>query len=143
MGYDFDQVLDRRNTNCEKWDYLEEHFGRADVLPMWVADMDFPSPPEVVQAIQERAKHPSYGYTGTSDSFFDSIVGWMDRRHGWAIEREWISTTPGVVPGLAASVLAFTEPGDNVIVQSPVYPPFFRVVENNGRRLLNNELVRV
>lgn len=143
MEYDFDQVLDRRNTNCEKWDYLEEHFGRADVLPMWVADMDFPSPPEVVQAIQERAKHPSYGYTGTSDSFFDSIVGWMDRRHGWAIEREWISTTPGVVPGLAASVLAFTEPGDNVIVQSPVYPPFFRVVENNGRRLLNNELVRV
>ncbi len=143
MKYDFDQVLDRRNTNSEKWDYLEEHFGRADVLPMWVADMDFPSPPEVVQAIRKRAKHPSYGYTGASQAYYDSITGWMERRHGWAVEPEWIVTTPGVVPGLAISILAFTDPGDGVIVQSPVYPPFFRVVENNGRKLLNNELVRV
>ncbi|MFA7635487.1 MAG: PatB family C-S lyase [Bacillota bacterium] len=143
MPYDFDQVLDRRNTNSEKWDYLEDYFGRADVLPMWVADMDFPSPPEVVEAIRKRAEHPSYGYTGPSQAYYDSIAGWMGRRHGWTVEPEWIVTTPGVVPGLAVAILAFTRPGDGVIVQSPVYPPFFRVVENNGRRLLNNELKRV
>jgi cystathionine beta-lyase len=142
MNYNFDQVLDRRNTGSEKWDFTEEVFGRADVLPMWVADMDFASPPEVVAAIQRRAAHPTYGYTGVSMSYYQSIIGWMERRHGWIIEPDWIVTTPGVVCGLAMAVLAFTEKRDGVIVQSPVYPPFFRVVEQNKRQILNNQLIR-
>ena len=140
MAYEFDKVLDRRNTNCEKWDGLKEVFGRDDVVPLWVADMDLASPPEVVEALGERVQHPTYGYTFASKSLREAAVGWVRRRHGWEIRPEWIVITPGVVPGLAMSVLAYTQPGDGVIVQSPVYPPFFRVVESNGRRLLNNEL---
>ncbi|HNY67338.1 MAG TPA: PatB family C-S lyase [Bacillota bacterium] len=140
MLYEFDKVLDRRNTNCEKWDNLMEVFGREDVVSLWVADMDFASPPEVVEALAERAQHPTYGYTFPSQSLREAAVGWISRRHGWEIDPEWIVITPGVVPGLAISVLAYTQPGDGVVVQSPVYPPFFRVVESNGRRLLNNEL---
>lgn len=140
MLYEFDKVLDRRNTNCEKWDNLMEVFGREDVVSLWVADMDFASPPEVVEALTERVQHPTYGYTFPSQSLRGAAVGWISRRHGWEIDPEWIVITPGVVPGLAISVLAYTQPGDGVVVQSPVYPPFFRVVESNGRRLLNNEL---
>jgi cystathionine beta-lyase len=140
MLSDFDKALDRTNTNCEKWDNLVEVFGRDDVVPLWVADMDFASPPEVVAALGERVRHPTYGYTFASQSLREAAVGWVARRYGWEIRPEWIVITPGVVPGLAMSVLAYTQPGDGVIVQSPVYPPFFRVVESNGRRLLNNEL---
>jgi len=140
MAYEFDKVLDRRNTNCEKWDGLKEVFGRDDVVPLWVADMDLASPPEVVEALRERVQHPTYGYTFASGSLREAAMGWVTRRHGWEIRPEWIVITPGVVPGLAMSVLAYTQPGEGVIVQSPVYPPFFRVVESNGRRLLNNEL---
>lgn len=140
MPSEFDRLLDRTNTDCEKWDSLIELFGRDDVTPLWVADMDFASPRAVVSALVERAQHPTYGYTFASRSLREAAAGWVERRYGWEISADWIVTSPGVVPGLAISVLAYTEPGDGVIVQSPVYPAFFEVVEGNGRRLLNNEL---
>ncbi|MEA4884789.1 MAG: PatB family C-S lyase [Clostridia bacterium] len=139
MRYDFDSVLDRRGTNSEKWDFNDRVFGRADILPMWVADMDFAAPLPVMEAIARRAEHGVYGYTGVGKSYYDSVVGWVERRHGWRIDPSWILSTPGVVPGLAISVLAFAQPGDGVVVQSPVYPPFFRVVESNGRVLMVNQ----
>ena len=143
MLSEFDKALDRTNTNCEKWDNLMEVFGRDDVVPLWVADMDFASPPEIVAALAERVQHPTYGYTFASQSLREAAAGWVERRYGWEISPECVVITPGVIPGLAMSVLAYTQPGDGVIVQSPVYPPFFEVVEGNGRRVLNNELKMV
>ena len=116
-----------------KWDYAE-----SDVLPMWVADMDFESPREVVDAIVERAAHGTFGYTRTPDSYYQAIVDWMKERHGWEIKRDWIVTTPGVLPALAFAVEAFTQPGDKVIIQSPVYHPFKFVIGNNKREPVEN-----
>lgn len=138
--YDFDRVIERRGTGCEKWDFMEAIFGAKDLVPLWVADMDFASPPEVVEALRRRVEHGVYGYSGCTDSYYDAVRGWMRRRHGWDVRREWIVSCPGVVPALNALVRAFTRPGDRVIVQQPVYHPFMLAAENNGRRVLNNEL---
>ena len=107
---------------------------------MWVADMDFEVPQPVIDAVVKRAQHGVYGYTEKPDSFFTAIANWMEKRHGWHISTEWLSICPGVVPALCFSVLAFTEPGDKVLVQSPVYPPFFAAIENNQRTIVNNQL---
>jgi cystathionine beta-lyase len=140
MHHDFDRVLDRRGTHSLKWDYCERTFGLDDVIPMWVADMDFEAPPAVVEAIRSRAAHGAYGYPSTPGSFWRSAVDWLAARHRWEIEREWLARSPGVVPALSLCVNAFTSPGDGIVVQPPVYYPFFWAVQNNGRQLVRNPL---
>jgi cysteine-S-conjugate beta-lyase len=140
MKYNFDKSVDRLGTSSVKWDYLDRTFGNAEVLPLWVADMDFEVPQPVIDAVVKRAQHGIYGYTEKPDSFYSSIAGWMKKRHGWNISSEWISASPGVVPALSFSVLSFTEPGDKVLVQTPVYYPFFSSIEGNDRIIVNNQL---
>ena len=139
--YDFDEIIDRSNTSSEKWDFLKETFGYDDVLPLWVADMDFLSPPQVIDALVKRAKHGVYGYTGLTDSYYDSVIRWYERRYKWSIQKEWIVFTPGVIPAVDFAIRAFTAPGDKVIVQTPVYYPFFQAIESNGREVLENPLI--
>lgn len=133
--FNFDKAVERRGTNSVKWDMRDD-----DVIPMWVADMDFESPREVRDAIVERAGHGIYGYTLESVGLYKAVTGWVSRRHNWAIEREWIAFTPGVVPGIRGILRILTRPGDNVILQSPVYPPFFNAIRTGGCRVLNNQL---
>ena len=140
MQYDFDKVVNRKNTSCSKWDYLGKFFGNSNALPMWVADMDFEVVPEITNAIKKRADHRVYGYTERPESYYDSIIKWIEKRHGWKIQKDWISSSPGVVPALSLSILSFTQPGDKVIIQPPIYPPFFSVVKNTGRQIVENKL---
>ncbi|WAH38935.1 MalY/PatB family protein [Alicyclobacillus dauci] len=143
MKYDFDTVIERRQTGSSKWDVLASRFGRDDVLPMWVADMDFVSPPCVQEALIQRAKHGVYGYTVRQDDYFSSIQQWMSTRHGWDIEKDWIASATGVVPALTVIVQAFTNPGDGILIQPPVYYPFKRVITSWGRKAIENPLVEV
>jgi cystathionine beta-lyase len=138
--YNFDELLERKGTNSLKHDMLNTVFGTTDVLPMWVADMDFKTPSFIVEAIKDRVNHEIYGYTVKGKSFYKSIINWIYKHHQWEIKPDWISFSPGVVPALAMIVNAFTKPGDKIIVQSPVYYPFFATVLDNGRQLINNEL---
>ncbi len=140
MHFDFDTVVDRTQSESLKWTGNKEVFGVSDVLPMWVADMDFLSPPAVVEAIVERSRHGIYGYPRRDMSYFDAIVHWMHRRHGWEIQRDWIVNVPGVVTALDIAVHALTHPGDKVIIQPPVYFPFFSIGRNHGRQLAFNPL---
>ncbi|WP_438347240.1 MalY/PatB family protein [Paenibacillus sp. FA6] len=137
---DFNQLTQRNHTASLKWDGIESIFGVKDVLPMWVADMDFMAPPSVLEALQKRIAHGIFGYSLQTDSYYQAIIDWMKRRHQWDIEKDWIVYTPGVVPALSLIVQAFTDPGDKVIIQTPVYPPFYQVVENHGRELIQNPL---
>ena len=141
MKYDFDKVINRADTNCVKYDLRQQVFGNPDVLPMWVADMDFETPDFVRKAVIERAEHPVYGYHFKDEAYFESIKGWLARRHHWGVEQEWMSFTPGVVCGFTMAVLAFTQPGDEIIIQPPVYPPFYHAVTSQGRKLVYNSLV--
>jgi len=140
VRYNFDQIIERAGTDCLKWDGREAVFGRQEILPLWVADMDFAAPPAVVAALQKRASHPVYGYPFRTPAVDQAISGWLKKRHGWTVEADWLLLTNGVVPALNLAVLAFTEPGDSVIIQPPVYRPFFKAVENNKRELLLNGL---
>lgn len=139
-SHQFDELINRYNTNSVKWDALEERFGNSDVLPLWVADMDFRAPDAVIEALKEVAEHGIFGYTIRPDSFYDALISWFERRHQWKFTRESIVISPGIVPALSLLVQAFTEPGDNVLIQSPVYHPFFYVVEQNERNLIDNPL---
>lgn len=138
--YNFDEIVPREGTNCIKYDALERFFGSKDVLPLWVADMDFKTPDFIVDAIKKRAEHEIFGYTFRGDSYYTSIIGWMKRRHNWDIQKEWISFSPGVVAGLTFGIEAFSKPGDGVIVQPPVYFPFFDCVKGTKRKLIENPL---
>lgn len=142
MAYDFDSICDRRGTGCMKWDELGKRFGDDDILPLWVADMDFAIAPGIAAAVRAKADLPVYGYHTKEESFFQAAIDWQYRRHGWQPERRWLINTPGVVTSLSAAVLALTEPGDRVAIQPPVYPPFFAVVAKNGRQLVENPLRR-
>jgi cystathionine beta-lyase len=137
----FDEVVERRGTNAVKWDGLKAMFGKEDVLPMWVADMDFKAPDAVIEAVQKEAAHGIYGYTLVPDSARESLVAWMSVRHNWNIQKEWLLFNHGVVPSIGAAIEALTEPGDAVIVQPPIYNPFFDMVEKNDRKLVHSELV--
>jgi cysteine-S-conjugate beta-lyase len=139
--YNFDEIIDRTNTFCEKWDGREEYFGSSDVLPLWVADMDFRTPDFITNAIIERAKHSVLGYNTIPVSFYQSICNWMRRRHQWQVEPEWLLFSPGIVPALHLAVQAFSQPGEKVIIQSPVYFPFYAAIRNNERELVTNPLV--
>ena len=121
MRYDFDEVIPRRGTNSYKWDTESEE----DVLPMWVADMDFRTAPAVVDALKKRVEHGIFGYTKVPSEYYDSIVDWFRRKHNWTIERDWIIYTTGVVPALSVIIKALTSPGEKILVQTPVYNCFF------------------
>ena len=138
--YNFDELIDRQNTNSVKYDGRLHIFGNEDVLPLWVADMDFKTPDFITEAVQQRAQHEIYGYTFRPDSYNQAIAHWLKTRHNWEIQKEWIHFSPGVVPALTLSIMCFTEPGDSVIVQPPVYFPFFSAVKNSGRELIENPL---
>ena len=140
VSYDFDTVYDRPSTDSLKWANLRQICGSDDVIPLWVADMDFACPPEVVAAVKERAEHPIYGYPIKSEAYYEAIIGWMKRRNGWDIRKEWICYSPGVVPALNFAVQAYSHPGDKIVIQSPVYHPFTMAALNNGRTLVDNPL---
>jgi cystathionine beta-lyase len=140
LTIDFDQEIPRNGTHSVKHDGRAAYFGTADVLPLWVADMDFASPEAVMRALQQRATHPVYGYTLYPESAYEALIAWLKKRHGWEVQREWIVMVPGVVPSLFASVMAFAQEGEGVIVQPPVYFPFFSAVTTNRRRLIENPL---
>ncbi len=138
--YDFDEIIPREGTNCIKYDGREWIFKTNDVIPLWVADMDFRTPDFIVEALQKRLNHEIFGYTLKPESYFDSIIGWMHRRHGWEIKKEWISSSPGVVAGLTLCIETFSKPGDEVVVQPPVYFPFFDCVKGSKRKMIENPL---
>lgn len=142
---DFDQFIERRGTNCCKWDLMNKKYPDMDtenLVPMWIADTDFLCPPEVVDAVLERAKQGVYGYNiDQPESYNRAAKAWLKKRYDWEIDEEWIVFTPGIVPALAQAVQALTEPGDGVIIQPPVYYPFRSSVENNGRVIRSNGLV--
>lgn len=140
MPFDFDTPIPRENTNSVKFDGRQYYFGTTDVTPLWVADMDFAVPECVTRALQERINHPVFGYTLYPESLYQSIIDWFERRHQWKIERDWILMAPGVVPSLFAAVQAFANKGEGVIVQPPVYFPFFSAVTTNNRKLILNPL---
>lgn len=140
MKYNFDEEINRFKTSSVKWDEVDTIFGGENLLPMWVADMDFKVPEPVINAIKERADHGIFGYTARNDSYYEAIIGWMQRRHNWKVEKDWICHAPGVVPALGMIVRTFTKPGDKIIIQSPVYYPFTNVVEKNERIIVQNPL---
>ena len=140
MKYNFDELIDRRNTGAVKTDLCKKMFGTDDLIPLWVADMDFRTPDFIIDAINNRCKHPILGYTVPDEEYFNSIIRWIDVRHGWKLERNWLGFLPGIVPGLAFAVNALTQTGDQIIIQPPVYPPFIQVPSKNGRELIYNPL---
>lgn len=140
MKYNFDKAISREMSGSVKWD-LRESRGGKDIIPMWVADMDFQAPAEIVNALLKRAEHGIFGYTYPTDSYRESIVNWMKRRHNWEIEKDWITTTPGVVPALSIAINTYTKPGDKIVIQPPVYHPFKKVIEANDRVVVKNRLI--
>ena len=149
----FEQEIDRSRTNALKWEIIQDRdnpekwiqtdafFGKNRILPMWVADMDLACPPSVQRALQERAQHPIYGYTLADESYRQAVCSWMERRHGWRIEQDWLVATPGVIPALHVLVREFSAVGQKILIQRPVYYPFFSAIEENGRRIVSNSLV--
>ena len=139
--YDFDRIIDRRDTDSIKYDFAVEFGLPADALPMWVADMDFPAPEPVLKAARAAVDHGIFGYTGVKADYYDAVRGWFERRFGWHTEKEWIVYTPGVVFALSMAVRALTQPDDAIVIQPPVYRPFFQMVKQNGRRLVESPLI--
>ncbi len=140
MKWNFDEYIPREGTSCVKYDLRREVFGNPAVIPFWVADMDFRTPDFIIKALEERLAHEIMGYTFRPPEYFSTIADWIYKRHNWKIEKEWICFSPGIVSALNLCTLAFTRPGDSIIVQPPVYPPFFAAVENHGRNLIYNQL---
>jgi cystathionine beta-lyase len=138
--WNFDRPVKREDTDCIKYDLREEIFGVKNIIPMWVADMDFLTPDFIVESLHKRLEHEIYGYSFRSPEYYQSIIKWIKIRHNWTVEREWISFSPGIVPALNFCTLAFSQPGDSIVVQPPVYFPFFTAVESHGRNLIYNRL---
>lgn len=136
----FNIVVNRKNTNCLKYDFAVRRGRPENVLPLWVADMDFKVAPEITQAIEKRVAHGIFGYSEVKEEYFEAVSAWMEQKHGWHVKEDWLVKTPGVVFALAMAVQAFTEPGDAVIIQQPVYYPFSEVIADNGRRIVDNTL---
>ena len=139
MNFDF--FIDRKNTDCVKWDALNEVFGREDILPLWIADMDFKSSPEIINEIVKRAEHGVFGYPKGGKETFLSFLEWNKKRNGLSIDGDWIITCPGIVTAFSIAIQAFTKEGENVLIQTPVYPPFHSAVRSNNRVMVENELV--
>jgi cystathionine beta-lyase len=140
MVWNFDEPVAREGTNCIKYDLREDTFGAKDVMPMWVADMDFKTPDFIMSALRKRLDHEICGYSFRPPEYFSSIIEWIKLRQKWTVEKEWICFSPGIVPALNFCTLAYTQPGDKIIVQPPVYFPFFSAVEAHGRKLVYNQL---
>ena len=140
MRYNFDEIIERRGTNSVKWDGVKNIWGRDDLLPMWVADMDFRTPPFVMDALKKRLEHEVLGYTFACEEWYTSICAWLRHRHGWDISREMLTFVPGIVRGQAFALQCFTNPGDKVMVMTPVYHPFFLVTERMGREVVYSPL---
>lgn len=136
--FDFDTVINRRGTNSYKWDIVKEE----DVIPLWVADMDFKTAPAILKALKKRVEHGVFGYTLVPDSYYEAIINWFARRHNWQIDRSWIIYTTGVVPAVSCAIKALTLPGEKVLIQTPDYNCFFSSIKNNGCEVAENELVR-
>lgn len=141
--YDFDEVIDRHGTDSVKFDELKSRFGNEDLMPLWVADMDFRTPDFIVEAIRKRCEHEIFGYTFASDEYFESIINWVHYKYNWRLKREWINYIPGIVKGIAFVLQCFTRPGDKVIIQPPVYHPFRLVPEGMNRKVVYNPLKEV
>ena len=139
--YNFDKIINRKGTNCLKYDYAVERGKPADVLPLWVADMDFTVSEEITKSLHAAVDHGIYGDTQPKDAYYNAITNWMEKNHNWKTKREWIMKTPGVVFALGAAVKAFTKPGDAVLIQNPVYYPFTNIIRDNDRRVIDNTLV--
>ena len=139
--YNFDEIIERHGTDCVKYDMLEEVFGNSDALPLWVADTDFRVPDFIMDALHQRMNHEILAYSYRPDSYFESIINWVDRRHGWKIDKEMITSSPGVVSAVTMLIMALSEPGDKVIVQPPVYFPFFTSIKGSGRKMVENPLM--
>jgi cystathionine beta-lyase len=143
MKYDFSTIIDRANTSAIKLDRLNSLFGNAQALPMWVADMDFATPPFIINRLNQRLNHPILGYTHADDEYNNAIVKWQYNQHGWEVQPSWLAFTPGIVAGLNHAVQAFTKPREKVLVQTPVYHPFFYAIYNNGRELIKSPLTYI
>jgi cystathionine beta-lyase len=139
--FDFDEEIDRKNTNSLKYDFAVHRGKPADILPLWVADMDFKVAAPILDAIIQRTQHGIFGYSEVQEDYFEAVKSWMEKRHDWTVERRWLVKTPGVVFALAMAVKAYTEPGDGVMIQQPVYYPFSEVIEDNDRKIVDNTLV--
>ena len=143
MKYNFDEIIDRHGTDAIKIERCKALFGTEDVIPLWVADMDFRTPDFILNSITKRLEHPILGYTSPSDKYFESVMSWIDYLHGWKIKRDWLGFLPGIVPGIAFAINAFSEEGDEVIIQPPVYPPFITIPRKNNRQLIYNPLKEI
>ncbi len=141
MKYNFDQVIDRTGTDAIKLEVMKEIWGRTDLLPLWVADMDFATPPFVLEAIQRRCEHPILGYTAKTEAYYQSIVNWVRDRYGMEITSEELNFVPGIVAGLGMAINCFTEPGDKVMIMPPVYGPFFWLNSRNGREIVECPMI--
>ena len=141
MGVNFDEAIERRHTNCSKYDGMTASFGRNDLLPLWIADMDFPVPEAVTEAVKKRTEHPVYGYNVFPEGYYAAFAAWTAKHHNWSPDPSWVCHTPGVLTALSTAILAFTKPGDSVLIQPPVYFPFQSTLEALDRRVLNNQLV--
>lgn len=153
IEYIFDEEINRKDTHSIKWEFLfpngrpqygdhaDPKYGCERILPMWVADMDFQGPPEMIEALVRRAQHGIFGYSLAGDSYYEAVLGWMARRYGRSIPREWLVVTPGVVPAINMLIQGLVQPGEKVLVQRPVYYPFFAAIENNGAQVVSNSLV--
>lgn len=142
MKYNFDTIIDRTVTDCEKYRNNEAIFGTSDVLPLWIADMDFSSGDFIINALEKRVSHGVLGYTCRCDSFWSAIQSWLERRSGWYVEKEWLEFSPGVVSGVVFALLSNSSEGDGILIQPPVYHPFANVINQNNRRVVNNPLVQ-
>lgn len=139
--YNFDTVIDRRGTSSMKYEGLDTVFGRHDVSPLWIADLDFAVCPDIVKTLRQRLDHPILGYFACPDSYWNAVMSWLERRHGLKTEREQLAFIPGVVKGIGYAVNFFSRPGDRIVIQPPVYHPFRMVIEGNGRQVVENPLV--
>ena len=140
MKYNFDEAVERRGTGCLKYDFAKERGKKEDVLPLWVADMDFKTAPAVTERLQKVVEHGIYGYSDSKEDYFAAVSGWYHDHFDWDVKPEWLVKTPGVVFALAAAVRAYTEKGDTVLIQQPVYYPFSEVIQDNGRVVVSNDL---
>ena len=137
---DFNEIIDRKNTNSIKYDFALRRGKPENLLPLWVADMDFKVSEKILEALHERVEHGIFGYSEVQDEYFEAVQGWLEKRHHWKVESRWLVKTPGVVFALAMAVQAFTDPGDGVMIQKPVYYPFSEVIEDNDRIIVDNTL---
>ncbi|MDR1820474.1 MAG: pyridoxal phosphate-dependent aminotransferase [Methanobrevibacter sp.] len=140
MKYDFDKIYDRKNTGCLKWDDMNHIFGKDDLIPLWIADMDFPVAKPIKEAIKNRADHPFYGYTQAKESLLEAVCNRLENKFNWKIDPEWIVFTPGVIPALNYAIRSIAYPGDRIILQEPCYHPFFPTIKNSGCQVVNNQL---